>query len=858
MKQLFRSIILFLIFATNIFVTPLGQAVYAAPSAPVIGDISDNRGQYAGGQIPKYEKLEISFQVTTPAQNFQLPYDAAPPAGITPGIGISVDAQFSPNNWQTIYTQPAFYYQDFDYQVKSGREWMYPNGNFTWKVRFAPNMAGAWQYRLVAKDASGTTTSSAQTFTVVASTSKGFVRVSAKDSRYFEFDDGTYFPGLGYNMNYNHVDWTNPVLNNQTNFQKMKQNGIQLIRIWLSQWAIFGSSWNPWYGIRNDYDGYLPRTGLTPFQDSPADTPSITLKLAYSEDPTTGKKNSGSWFDACRFIGGFQAPPAVKRNTNYHIKIRYWGYDMAGPRNSAYPNYGFVAKVQNPNDGNWHTNCYEPGQPTTGVRASAYGGNSNNWATIEGTWNSGTTDFLPMFYLALENVNNINPATGDHPSVFIDSVWIQEDLGNSTYGPNIVSKPSMQQQLYFEQRNSFAFDKVVELAHQNDVYLKPVILEKNEEIQNSIDANGNFATFDNNHFYGSVNGWSRPMTAVRWLQQAWWRYLQARWGYSPNIHSWELVNEGDPWNGNHYGMADELGKYMHCTVFGAPVGFGDGQRCSYDHPNDHLVTTSFWDSFPRDQFWANSKYPNLDYADYHQYVPRQTDATHFYDTALATWDTSMWLGAKQSGGAGKPVMRGETGLTENGTEPGTTAILADTTGVWLHNLVWGQINPGGLLESYWYETSHIYTASFDHRPVFKTFYDFIKTSPLSNGKYTDASASSTNSGIRVWGQKDLVNGQAHLWIQNVNHTWKNVVDGAAIPARAGTVSLAGFEPNGHYTIQWWDTYVGSLSNSQSATANAQGTLAISVTNLTSDVAIKIRSASSAPTIARLLLPFVIK
>ncbi|CAG1023018.1 hypothetical protein MTYM_02148 [Methylococcales bacterium] len=847
-----------MIFAINGLVSPLEQTVSAAPNAPVINGISDNRGEYTGGQIPKYEKLEISFQVTTLAQNLQIPYDAAPPSGITPGIGVSVDAQFSPNNWQTIYTQPAFYYQNFDYQVKSGREWMYPNGNFAWKVRFAPNMAGAWQYRLVARDAGGTTTSSAQTFTVIASTSKGFVRVSAKDSRYFEFDDGTYFPGLGYNMNYNHVDWTNPVLNNQTNFQKMKQNGIQLIRIWLSQWAIFGSAWNPWYGIRNDYDGYLPRTGLTPFQDSPADTPSVTLKLAYSEDSTTGKKNSGSWFDACRFIGGFQAPPAVKRNTNYHIKIRYWGYDMTGPRNSAYPNYGFVAKVQNPNDGNWHTNCYEPGQPTTGIRVSAYGSNSNNWATIEGTWNSGATDFLPMFYLALENVNNINPATGAHPSVFIDSVWVQEDLGNSAYGPNIVSKPSMQQQLYFEQRNSFAFDKVVELAHQNDVYLKPVILEKNEEIQNSIDANGNFATFDNNHFYGSVNGWSRPMTAVRWLQQAWWRYLQARWGYSPNIHSWELVNEGDPWNGNHYGMADEFGKYLHCTVFGITVGYGDGQKCGYDHPNDHLVTTSFWDSFPRDQFWANSKYPNLDYADYHQYIPRQTDATHFYDTALATFDTSMWLGAKQSGGAGKPVMRGETGLTENGTEPSTTAILADTTGVWLHNLVWGQINPGGLLESYWYEASHIYTASFDHRPVYKTFNDFIKTSPLGNGNYQDASAGSTNGGIRVWGQKDSVNGQAHLWIQNVNHTWKKVVDGTQIPALSSSVSIAGFNPNGRYTVQWWNTYLGSMSNSQSITANAQGTLAFSVSNLTSDVAIKILPASSTPTIARLLLPFVIR
>jgi len=39
-------------------------------------------------------------------------------------------------------------------------------------------------------------------------------------------------------------------------------------------------------------------------------------------------------------------------------------------------------------------------------------------------------------------------------------------------------------------------------------------------------------------------GLGRSQNKVRWIQQTWWRYLQARWGYSPNIHSWELTNEG--------------------------------------------------------------------------------------------------------------------------------------------------------------------------------------------------------------------------------------------------------------------------------------------------------------------------
>ncbi|HMN29363.1 MAG TPA: hypothetical protein PKE45_14530, partial [Caldilineaceae bacterium] len=74
--------------------------------------------------------------------------------------------------------------------------------------------------------------------------------------------------------------------------------------------------------------------------------------------------------------------------------------------------------------------------------------------------------------------------------------------------------------------------------------------------------------------------------------------MQARWGYSTHIHSWELTNEGDPFNANHYAATDELGKFMHCRVFGASVGAGDAAQCTFQHPNRHLVTTSFWTSFP--------------------------------------------------------------------------------------------------------------------------------------------------------------------------------------------------------------------------------------------------------------------
>jgi hypothetical protein len=426
---------------------------------------------------------------------------------------------------------------------------------------------------------------------------------------------------------------------------------------------------------------------------------------------------------------------------------------------------------------------------------------------------------------------------------YVDYVWIEEDLGDGSFGPNIVSKPWMGHHVYMVQRNSYAFDKIVELAKDYGLYLRPVIHEKNDRLLTRLDHEGNPIPYDplcydedpNNDpekcpgsawFYG--NG--REMTKTRWLQQAWWRYLAARWGYATSIHSWELLNEGDPWHPSHYALADELGKYMH----------------QYS-PNVHLASTSFWHSFPSHDFWANPSYPNIDFADYHRYI-RESDP-FFEDAAGATYDVSMQIGTNQPKGPGKPVIRGETGFVTDGTEPPTDQFQNDTEGIWLHNFIWGGINAGGMLESYWYENVHIYdqnrdgTYDFDHRPHYGVFYNFIKDVPLNNGNYQDAEAVVSNDGIRAWGQKDTLNGRAHLWIQNKNHTWRNIVDGVNVPALSGEVTISGFQPGETYSIQWWDPYPSNrlrqVTATDTLTAEMNGMIIIPVDTLTTDIAVKV-------------------
>jgi hypothetical protein len=344
------------------------------------------------------------------------------------------------------------------------------------------------------------------------------------------------------------------------------------------------------------------------------------------------------------------------------------------------------------------------------------------------------------------------------------------------------------------------------------------------------------------------------MNKTRWLQRAWWRYLQARWGYSANIHSWELTNEGDPALVKHWEMSDELGKYMHCEAFGMGVGAGDGQKCTYEHPNRHLVTTSFWHSFPLYDgstgagFWGNPKYPNLDYADIHAYISTspapdadkilmERDAAYYH-----LWHSREW-GARKPG---FPLVRGEAGMVPY---KGSTddyqglGIERDIEGVWYHNYLWSTLDGGGLYEIYWYANTHIYKAgAYDHRAIALQVDRFLQGIPLNNGFYVDAGAQVSTPDFRVVGQKDLTHRNAHLWIQNKSHTWRNIVDGAGVTPVSGILAMSGFKPGESYQLEWWDTYAmqNVILSKQNIIADGSGNLRIVVDRLERDVALKIR------------------
>ena len=767
--------------------------------------------------VPRYARLEIAFQIAgSTATDMQWPYDERPPRGVPPGTGITVNAVFTDPDGRR-FTQPAFYSQEFRDEVREGRDWHLPTGHFGWKVRFSPDRVGAWTYRIVAVDRGGAVESPVYSFTVTASDNKGFVRVSKADPRYFEFEDGSPFHAMGLNL----PDLLGrPLTEGAPAYERLSANGVNLVRVWVS--SLYGSAWNGWIGGRNQYRGYLPVTGLVPFRDAVTDRTTLAMKLDYEAGGDTG------WFDACRMqLWWEDQAESVKPHTRYRLRIEYSGEGISGPRNPAFRNYGLVAKV----DDRWLATCHEAGM---GAPATAYGGNTTGFGSIEGTWDSGNASFLPRMYLALENVLQ--------GAAYVRSVSLREDLGDGAFGAEMMVRPSMEHHLYVPEERAYSLDKIVEHAERNGVYLKLVVMDLNDKIYLKMAGDGSWATADNlDGFYGLGRG----MNKTRWLQQMWWRYAQARWGYSPSIHSWELTNEGDPNLTTHYQLADEFGKFMHCRAFGVEPGLGDGKPCSLKHPNAHMVTTSFWKGFPAREFWSNARYPNVDYADVHAYV--STSFAPDADRELMQHDAALYHAWHSEHLASmrirKPIVRGEAGLDSPDEQSETVLGLdRDSTGVWLHNFLWAGLDSGALHELYWWN-SHIWANPADIIRAYRTVSRFLSDVPLNRGGYVDWGGTVTNPSLRVVGQKNPGTGAMHLWVQNRAHTWKNVVDGVAIQPASGSVTVPGFKPGAAYALERWDTHAagGRLASVGNVVADSAGSVTISVSLLLTDAAFKIQA-----------------
>lgn len=573
---------------------PSNQPAQANPTALQIQNI-----QASSNTVGLYEKFELTFHVQgSVATNPFFPYDPNPPAGVPAGVGISVSAIFTAlddDGQQLELEQPGFLYQPYERRCvvenrfvspcpANGEEWLYPQGQAVWKVRFAPHKLGTWRYRLRAVDASGSAESSEGSFTVVPSSdphNHGFIRIGHDDPGYFEYSDGSPFIGVGHGEGFEGWRFTYDA---EARLKQLGEARVNFLRIWMSGSSIYMAPWNPWHSHHLPGEGgYLNPVSLSYAEAYPGH--SFSLRLWDYADPAIENRRNPCMFQ------GFTNNVAVKPNTTYELSVRLKTSGITGPRRSGY-DYGFTVRK-----GGWlGESCSDPSQTSANsTRLFEYVKDTGgNWVMRSYRFTTGSNEvFLDNLYLILENTTN--------GQVFIDHVSLREVVNGVASGVEVLRKPSFAYHLYFDQQPSWQWDLVFAEAERWGITIRPVVLEKNDWIANHLDTNGNpvggYYDLDNNRFYAAAN------TAVRRYHEYFWRYLIARWGYSRAVHSWELINEGDPYNSNHYAMADAFGRFMH-----------------QNDPHRHLVTTSNWHSLPITEFWGNPQYPNVDYADIHQYA----------------------------------------------------------------------------------------------------------------------------------------------------------------------------------------------------------------------------------------------
>ena len=175
-------------------------------------------------KAPLYKRVEITVDLNATYDNPFNPED------------ISLEAEISLPNSQTL-TVPGFFNQKFTRRLDNGKEVLSPESKGEWLIRFSPSTVGSHKIVVKAKDRTGIAKSNPINFTAIKSDSQGFIRISKRDRRFFEFDNGTVFYPIGANMcwaggkgTFDYDEW----------LKNFGENGCNYGRLWLApHWTTF-------------------------------------------------------------------------------------------------------------------------------------------------------------------------------------------------------------------------------------------------------------------------------------------------------------------------------------------------------------------------------------------------------------------------------------------------------------------------------------------------------------------------------------------------------------------------------------------------------------------------------------------
>ena len=274
----------------------------------------------------------------------------------------------------------------------------------------------------------------------------------------------------------------------------------------------------------------------------------------------------------------------------------------------------------------------------------------------------------------------------------------------------------------YNQQEAWMFDAMLEIAKQNDVSLILTLDDVNQY--------GHSWNWDVN-LYNSANGgpcdtqseiFTNP-TAWQYQERI-FRYIVARWGYSPNILSWEFFNEIDElrWSDQENYSSDDMAAWH-------------ADRARYIKSIDahqHIVNTSTG-SFKTHPYLYEAL-EEIEFAQIHfYYVPEwpwfPSDPEGRDMAAL----TRYYANKVYQSVSKEPAVLGEFGLVGAGWS-NSVQLQEDDQGVHLHNALWTSLMSGLAstgLNWHWSYHQEFDTAWWRHYAAIANFFADLPISQLS-------------------------------------------------------------------------------------------------------------------------------
>jgi hypothetical protein len=801
--------------------------------------------------IEQYAKFEVRFDVSTVATNKFIPYDSSSHTSWTTYFqnfaknGVTVDMLILPtsqNDWNIAKVIPCFYYQPMEEVGNSNdTKALLPVGQMDFRCRGSFSDIDAYQYKIRAIDAGGTGESGIFTFSVIkpsdsSPTRHGFVKLSQSDKRFFEFSDGTAFLWPLVNEGYG-----NPF--GETNVSGTLYSALAHLRQSISNLGGNGVRFLRWAPTSEGGDQIVPFGGYTKaaWQNS--------QYLTSSEpDPDS---NHFLAFGPTNYYNQ-QSIPVIK-NTDYKVtfRVKLSGTKIFNPQvtsgltvlqDGQLKICGSINEIA--------TNCKVVMVNPVNSQYNNVAQYNSFWTTYSFIVNSGNNALLSIYLR--DGLFDGDSRTG---SLLINDIEFQKKLTDGSWSPNLLSRSNSDTFSYIDSRDAAEFDEILKQSELLGVYHKMPLFWKQDYVLAEIDANGNFLSDpypgapDPNVFYATA------VAVTRWLQEGYERYFAARWSYSTAIHSTEYVNE----------MGRVQNAYDASAVYAANMKKYMTRPMLISNSLDGYWPPEYWTKINPSN--STERIPNgiYDYSDQHLYANTSgggaysslwQDSVAYVRECTAKFNQYRNFSASVGGITYQikydaPIVRGEGGIANSGTEPQMCAVSQETTGTYYHKKVWAHVGTlGSSCDGEWYPwffqkndacSGVVYPGTtYDTFKIFASYDKFMKKNQttgeyenLNNGTHQEIGTDLTgdqqiltqntiNPILRAFGSKDsdLQHPRVLVWVDNKNNTWSGNPTNTV--SASETFTIFGM-PAGDYTQEIWDTRAGTFTvSSTKITVSATG------------------------------------